>query len=274
MKRLLILALCVLPAGATLAQALADSDNPPVNVTLVAAPANAANVGGSVTLTATVTPRKPMKAFSVAKERLRYNFKALRTWPCPEDVTIAQGSSNNVVTWNSPKTGDYKITVDAYYPSKLGASTVGRQEIAGSASINEYAVRPASPSGIVSPGQMPPPNPIAGDIKLSYSPPSGSTVVFPVSVAVTARIDPAPDPALFKFRFKFYCHGPCNPVASNFLPGLPSSATWNTTVVSAFGASNALNGFSVYVDKVWLPNCTVESKFGSDLSYRLTAQAQ
>jgi len=188
MKRSLILLVSLFPA-ALMAQQVS------VNVTLAASPAGSANVGSPITLTANAVAGKPtpLDIKRPMPEVWRYTFTAQRTWPCADasPTTIASKVSTKSVTW-SPKGGMYNLAVTAEFGSTVPlGGNVKVPSGKGSASLNNYTVRPTS-GGI-------------NYIGTSFSPDSG-TAVAPASVGLTLSITNAPE---FRWwRYTVYGLGP------------------------------------------------------------------
>jgi hypothetical protein len=86
-------------------------------VTLTGTPANQVPVGSAVMLTAKVMQLPPDTVASAATTlvdpRLRYTFKAQRTYPVGDAiVTIGHPNSpQSVVSWSAQKAGEYTVTV-------------------------------------------------------------------------------------------------------------------------------------------------------------------
>lgn len=248
---LVVLSMC-------LATSVVLAEVPAVTVTLAASPANQTNFGTSVILTATVTPKrvrdlstskKSPRGGGFAASSVRYTFEAQKTWPCQEQpITITSNASAPVYAWSAPKAGYYTFTVKATH---LTIATVsGQSEPLGSALVANYKVKPTTN--------------ISGNMKFSYSPPSGAA---PIAVNVSNSIFPAPDPALqLKWRWKFSCSGGCNPGQSPVTDTTTSYASWMTTMTSP-----GQKTLQVFVDKARSSDCTwLESGWTHD--YGFTAQ--
>jgi len=187
-------------------------------VTLAANPANTAQVGSTVGLTATV--HAPMKVSTVSgasvyvRNRLRFTYKAQRSWPCPETITLAEnvfatgGSATliavthtSTIPWTPPaaKAGEYSLSVDVAYigiiirPPKGGLGPKLGSERVGSATLN-YKVTP--PPGF------------SNNVNTVFDPPSPTTA--PVSLTLNASINFPPE---FRwYRYTYRCNG-CSPGA-------------------------------------------------------------
>lgn len=166
--------------------------NSDINVSLAANPSSGITKGSAVTLTATVSEKKPFPQPKYLNlKNLRYTFTAQRTWPCSDAVQeIAQNSSNATVSWTPSKAGVYTFRVAVTHFEKL-PSPVRVPPLAESA-LNNYRVTP--PAGF------------GHNVGFSYSPSSGAATA-PASITVTLNVS---NPGSHRYPFKVYLGGTCS----------------------------------------------------------------
>lgn len=182
-----------------------------VTVSLTATTGNP-QVGNPIALTATVrtpgiavaVPGQPMTKYD--RNRLRYTFKAQRSWPCAATKTLGQnlvpnaGEStpvytNHILTYTwtpaAADAGEYTFSVDVTYvtpPSRLGKSPTElrqRPESFGTATSSPMMrVKPA-------PG-------FSHNIRTTFSPESG-TAVAPANVSLTVSVIYPPEGKWWRF---------------------------------------------------------------------------
>ena len=271
----------IVPMLFVAATAVGSSEGVTVTLTAssgVAGSPNQSGVGNPVTLTATVNAPgigvQPIGGggISYERDRLRYTFKAVRSFPCATTTTLAAnmpatgGSTGtaslitvshiSTYTWvpQAVQSGEYTLSVDVTYvtASRLTTATTLKPEVVGSATTT-YTVKPT-------PG-------FPGNLILSASPQAGSAVSFPVNVTLSATASIPSDTTPSRWRFKFECQG-CIPNTSPAIESTYPSASW-TTSVAAGGAHNLF----VFVDKVRQSDCYWQySHFAYNYNYYLNAQ--
>ncbi len=209
MKRILWIVPLLLVASSLSAQPAG------VSVSLTATPnATESVVGSAIALTATVTTPGPAVSLpgapSYDRNRLRYTFKAERTWPCAASTTLAEnvnavGGTSTVTkathvanyVWTPPaaNAGEYTFSVDVTYsvPIRLAPTTeIGpRPQFMGTATLN-YKVKPAPGWGL--------------NMKTDFSPPSPA--VAPVSLTLNLSLYYPPE--FTWYRWTYICQG-CSP---------------------------------------------------------------
>ena len=165
-----------------------------INVSLAANPATGITKGSAVSLTATVTPKKPFPEPKLTiLSALRYTFTAQRTWPCSDAAqVIAQNSPNATVSWTPPKAGLYTFRVDVSHVEKVLPVLSTRTAPLAETSIGNYRVAP--PAGF------------GHQVSFSMSP-SSATATAPASVTVTIGIS---NPGSHRYPFKVYLGGTCS----------------------------------------------------------------
>jgi hypothetical protein len=182
-----------------------------IKVSLAANPNTGITKGSPVSLTATVTERKPFPSPKLTfGENLRYTFTAQRTWPCGDAAqTIAQNSPNATVNWTPPKAGLYTFRVNVTNFEKLPNPPLKSAPLA-EATIGNYRVGP--PAGF------------SHQVSFSMSPASG-TATAPANVTVTIGIS---NPGSHRYPFKVYLGGTC----SGEFPASPSCSISNVAANS------------------------------------------
>jgi hypothetical protein len=259
MKRTLWIVPLLFLTGTALAQLPSG-----VSVTLSANPANAVQGGTAVILTATVhTPGKGIlmpgatRSTHYNRERLRFTYKAQRSWPCAESspATLAENvpatggtatpveatyTSTSSWTPQAAKAGEYTFSVDVVYltvsivkvlgqpPSKLTAEKVG------SATLN-YKVTP--PSGF------------SNYVKTDFSPSSPTTA--PVSLYFGVSIINNPPEGRW-YRYQYWCSGGCQP-GTGKKDSQPASTSFQMAIPNPGQYT-----FSIGVDKVRQSDCVWE----------------
>ncbi len=240
MKRISSIISLLLVAGAALGQ----------QVSLTANPANETAIGTTVALSASVRVGGPATQLPGAptyhRDGFRFTFKAQRTWPCAETVTIAENvratggqSTLAYVThassypWSGAKAGEYTISVDVTYIAiARGAitpqGTILKPQRIGSATMS-YKVKPQPGWG--------------GNIKTTFDPPSPATMPTSGPLPVNLTIS-----MYFPQEFRWYRYYNRNCI------GCPAgTATQNHVLSATFAMKIPAAGsyiFPIDIDKV------------------------
>jgi len=227
-----------------LAANLVAADTPPaVNVGLTANPASQIPKGSAVTLTATVTPKKPQSDIQrknlLPAARLRYSFTAQRSWPCSDPVQdLAKNVENAVLTTTPSKGGIYTFGVDVkWVNARLGVAPPllkGSDDL-GKASVANYSVTPGS---------------FPYNTPFTYSPASG-TATGPVSVTASVSLNPPPDPGLpHRFIYTWSCQaGNCGGQTCKH------DVAWGTDSCTFNNLAKGAYQFTVRIDEIDPSTC-------------------
>jgi hypothetical protein len=204
-------------------------DTPTYSVTLTSTPANQS----SITLTARVTVSSGATSARVpgtlvVDNRLRYTFKAQRTWPCADTITIAENITQPTVTWN--KAGEYTgftvhVTTVQTTPPPVLPAVLGDGTLSSPVTV--------TPTGGVA-------------TTWDVFPPAGSTGPVQASVKISANFPPE----FTQYRFKITCAANCQPASGTQALGTTSSYPFSTTIAPGGGQQ-----LYAYVDQVHMPDC-------------------
>ncbi len=243
---------CAIALGFLVSSLMAAEMAPPaVNVALAVSPANGVTRGSPITLTATVTAKKPFPAGRIetlASERLRYTFTAQRTWPCADPAQrLTQNVANATLPWTPLKGGIYTFGVEVTYVApKLVEPGLKVGEKLGTASVANYNVKPSG---------------FGHNSVISYSPSSGSANA-PASVTVSVSLT-NPPPIMHRFIYKYFClSGNCGGQScTHDVQSTSDSCTFNNLPAGQYN-------FQINEDEVDPQTCDwIGSGFAHDYSY-------
>lgn len=178
--------------------------------------------------------------------RLRYTFKAQRTWPCADtNVSLADTTTQSTVTWNGvgAKAGEYTVFtvhVTALQPTgRIGLNLPALPEVIGDATLStlpsNVTVRPTGSVATV----------------WDVSPLAGTTG--PVTAYVTSKVNFPPE--FTKFRFKITCFPYCQPASGIRELDTQASYPLITTIAPPAGGQSGGTQLNSWVDQVHVPDC-------------------
>lgn len=221
---------------------LVPRDEMTYSVTLTSTPASQS----SITLTARVMQRPRLSTINAASplvdHRLRYTFKAQRTWPCADTtVSIADNTNQSSQPWSGvgAKAGEYTVfTVHITAVQNLLDVRMPRlPDVIGDATLSTapFTVKPAGTVATV----------------WEVSPAAGTTG--PVSAVITSKVNFPPE--FTQYRFKITCFPYCQPASGTSALGSQAYYPLQTTITPPAGGPSGGTQLNTWVDQVHTPDC-------------------